>query len=55
MSNKDLYSKINELEAIKAEIDRQQAQADALTDKIKAEAGKAQCGRAEHGPRNGDI
>lgn len=40
MSNKDLYNKINELEAIKAEIDRQQAQADALTDKIKAELAK---------------
>lgn len=40
MSNKELYSKINELEAIKAEIDRQQAQADAMADKIKAELAK---------------
>lgn len=37
MSNKELYSKINELEAIKAEIDRQQTQADALTETIKKE------------------
>lgn len=40
MSNKELYSKINELEATKTEIDRLQAQADTLTDKIKAELAK---------------
>lgn len=40
MSNKDLYSKINELEAMKAAIDRQQAEADALAEKIKAELTK---------------